>query len=96
MFKYNISCDYYNDICFPFTIEYKTDIILIDRRKEYINNMSLCESNCELTGYKFNKKEAICECNIKIKLPLISGIVLNQNKLLNNFINQKKQQIYIL
>ena len=58
--------------------------------------MSLCESNCELTGYKFIKKEAICECNINIKLPLISGIVLNQNKLLNNFINQKKQQIYIL
>ena len=85
LFKYKISGDYYNDIFFPFTIEYKTDIILIDRKKEYINdNMSLCESNCELTGYKFIKKEAICECNINIKLPLISGIVLNQNKLLNN------------
>ena len=91
LFKYNISSDYYNDICFPFTTEYKTDIILIDRRNEYINNnMSLCESNCEFTGYNFDKKEAICECNIKIKLPLISEIVLNKNKLLNNFINLKE------
>jgi len=85
LFKYNISSDYYNDICFPFTTEYKTDIILIDRWNEYIkNNMSLCESNCELTGYHFDKKEAICECNIKIKLPLISEIVLNKNKLISS------------
>ena len=91
LFKYNISSDYYNDICFPFTTEYKTDIILNDRRNEYINNnMSLCESNCEFTGYNFDKKEAICECNIKIKLPLISEIVINKNKLLNNFINLKE------
>ena len=98
LFKYNISSDYYNDICFPFTTEYKTDIILIDRRNEYINNnMSLCESNCELTGYNFDKKEAICECNIKIKLPLISEIVINKNKLLNNFINLKETtNIYTL
>ena len=52
--------------------------------------MSLCESNCELIGYKFDKKEVICECNIKIKLPLISEIVVNKNKLLNNFINLKE------
>jgi len=91
LFKYNISSDYYNDICFPFTTEYKTDIILSDRRNEYINNnMSLCESNCEFTRYNFNKKEAICECNIKIKLPLISEIVINKSKLLNNFINLRK------
>ena len=96
--KYNISSDYYNDICFPFTTEYKTDIILSDRWKEYINNnMSLCESNCEFKGYNFDKKEAICECNIKIKLPLISEIVINKNKLFNNFINlEKTTNIYTI
>ena len=52
--------------------------------------MSLCESNCEFTGYNFDKKEAICECSIKIKLPLISEIVINKNKLLNKFINLKE------
>ena len=88
LFKYNISSDYYNDICFPFTTEYKTDIILIDRWNEYVNNnMSLYESNYGFTGYNFDKKEVICECNVKIKLSLISEIFVNKNKLLNNFIN---------
>ena len=98
LFKYNISSDYYNDICFPFTTENKTDIILIDRRNEYINNnMTLCESNCELSGYNFDKKEAICECNIKIALPLFSEIVVNKNKLLNNFINiEETTNIYTI
>ena len=81
LFKYNISSDYYNDICFPFTTEYKTDIILIDRMKEYINNnMSLCEPNCEFIGYNFDKKEAICKCSFKIKLPLVSEIEIDINK----------------
>ena len=76
LFKYNISSDYYNEICFQFTTEYKTDI---DRWNEYVNNnMSLCESNCEFTGYNFDKKEVICECNVKIKLPLISEIVVKK------------------
>ena len=42
-FKYNIKSDYYNDICYSYKTENGTDIILSDRRKEYIeNNMSLC------------------------------------------------------
>ena len=28
LYKYNISSDYYNDICYPYTTENKTDIIL--------------------------------------------------------------------
>ena len=48
LFKYNISSDYYNDICFPYTSNEKTDIILDDRKKEFNqNNMYLCENNCE-------------------------------------------------
>ena len=29
LFKYNLSSEYYNDICYPYTTEYKTDITLI-------------------------------------------------------------------
>ena len=47
-FKYDQSSNYYNDICFPYSNEYKSDVILKDRRNEYIkNNMSLCEEDCE-------------------------------------------------
>ena len=38
LFKYNSSNEYYNDKCFPYTTENDTDIIIEDRRNEYINN----------------------------------------------------------
>ena len=90
LFKYNSSHEYYNDICYPYTTENNTDIILKDRRKEYIaNNMSLCESNCKYTNYDYNTKKVTCECFIKIKFPLMSEIEINKDKLLINFINIK-------
>ena len=82
-FKYNTSSEYYNDICYPYTTESGTDIILSDRRNEYIdNNMSLCENNCEYGGYNSSTKKAICKCEVKTETSE------NEiNKILNNFIN---------
>ena len=92
IFKYNTSHEYYNDICYSYTTDNFTDIILKDRRDEYINNnMSLCEKNCKYNGYDFDTKKAICECLVKIKFPLLSEIVVNKEKFLNNFIDLKKQ-----
>ena len=91
LFKYNQSSEYYNDICFPYTTEYQTDIILKDRRKEFIDkNLSLCEKGCEYKGYNLNKKKAECECFVKFKLPFLSEIIINKDKLLNNFKDLKK------
>ena len=90
-YKYNPSSDYYNDICYTFTTENGTDIILDDRKNEYIiNNMSLCESNCRYDGYNSDTQKAKCECEVKIKLPLISEIVIDKDELYNNFIDIKK------
>ena len=84
--KYNASSDYYNDICYTFTTDNKTDITLSDRKKEYIkNNMSLCKTNCEYNGYDNENKKAECECEIKINIPLISEIYINKKDLLSNF-----------
>ena len=91
LYKYNISSDYYNDICYPYTTEDKTDIILNDRRNEFIeNNMSLCENNCEFIEYDKETNKVECECSIKINFPLISEISINKDKLLKNFIDLKK------
>ena len=58
IFKYNLLNPFYNDICYTYTTDNKTDIILKDRQNEYINNnLSLCEANCEFKEY-----------NIKIKM----------------------------
>jgi len=90
LFKYNSSHEYYNDICYPYTTDNKTDIILKDRRDEYKkNNLSLCEANCKYSKYDYNTKKVECECFIKIKFPLISEIEINKDKLLANFINIK-------
>ena len=90
LFKYNPTDKYYNDICYQYTTENNTDKILKDRRNEFINdNLSLCEKQCNYNGYNNFTKKAICECIIKIKFPLMSEIVINKEKLWNNFVNIK-------
>ena len=84
--KYNKSSGYYNDICYTLTSENGTDITLKDRQNEFkINNMSICEEDCEFTYYDNINKKAICSCFTKIKMPLISEIKVDKQKLLSNF-----------
>ena len=75
LFKYNSSHEYYNDICYPYTTEDKTDIILQDRREEYINkNLSLCEKNCEFKNFDFSNEKVECYCSVKNIFHSISDI----------------------
>ena len=91
LFKYNSSHEYYNDMCYAYTTDNGTDIIINDRRNEFINNnLSLCEKNCEYKGYDNNTKKVLCECFIKTKFHNISEIEINKETLLNNFKNYKK------
>ena len=89
IFKYNSSNDYYNDICYSYASN-NTDIIIEDRRNEYINNnMSLCESDCEYTKYDYIVKKVSCECSVKTECPPVSEIETNKKNLLINFIDLK-------
>ena len=75
LFKYNSSHDYYNDICYAYTTDSRTDIVVKDRQREYINNnYSLCEANCEFSMYDKKNKKAKCECQPKLILNSISDI----------------------
>ena len=90
LFKYNSSDDYYNDICYSYTTENGTDIVIKDRQNEFINNnMSLCESNCEYTNYNTSNKKALCQCKAKDTIASISEIKNDKEKLLNSFIDLK-------
>ena len=85
---HNSSSDLYNDICYPLKTESGTDICLKDRREEFvINNLTVCEENCEFSEYDFSTKRAVCSCFTKIELPLISHIKFDKDKLFNNFMN---------
>ena len=90
-YKYDPTSDYYNDECYAYTTENGTDIILNDRKNEYNEqNLSLCENNCTFNGYNSETKKALCECETKIKINLISDILAEENILSNTF-NETKE-----
>ena len=90
LFKYNLSSDYYNDICIPATSENNTDITLNDRIDEFFdNNMSLCENNCTYNGYNLEIQKANCECDIKTEMNTDSESIFDKEKLLNYFLDIK-------
>ena len=83
--KYDPTSEYYNDECNAYTTENGTDILLSDRKNEFIeNNMSLCENICEYSGYDKEKKKVICQCSIKYREFIISEIEKESNLLNNN------------
>ena len=86
--KYNPNSGYYNDICYKTTSESGTDIILNDRRNEFVdNNMSLCEENCDLIEYIQEKEKAKCSCNIKLNIPPDYNSKFNKNDFFKSFID---------
>ena len=86
--KHNSSSEYYNDECNIYTTDSGTDIILKDRRNDYIkNNLYLCEKNCKYNGYNITTKRVDCQCKVKNTLTLFSKINIDQDRLLNNFLN---------
>jgi len=85
LFKYDQNSDYYKDECNTYTTEDGTDILINDRKEEFIkNNMSLCENICTYTGYDQNTKKALCECGIKYQEFILSDIEKQTDLLSNN------------
>ena len=83
MDKYNPNSGYYNDECNSYS-ENGIDMTTTDRKNDFNNKkLSLCEFNCEYSGYNSEKNKSECECQIKIELPLISQVVINKEKLFN-------------
>ena len=82
--KYNLSSDYYNDICYKTTSRSGTDISIKKRRNNFIeNNLTLCEENCILIDYNYTKEKVKCSCDIKVSLNY--DIKFNKEDFNNNF-----------
>ena len=72
----------YNDICHPYTSVDGLDMTLSGKQKDYANNnKSLCEENCEYTGYDKINKLVKCNCDIKDSTEMISDIKVDKSKL---------------
>ena len=60
LFKYNPNSEFYNDICSTYTTNYKTDISLKDRQKEFLNNRIK-----DLNEIKIDKDKLKANLNLK-------------------------------
>ena len=88
--KLNTSSDYYNDICYTSTSDSGTDILLSDRKNEYINgNKAVCQDGCDFIKYDYETLKAICSCDIKESSSSFASMNINKDKLFGNFINIK-------
>ena len=88
--KYNMSSDFYNELCSTYTTESGTDKPLRDRQNEFKNsNISVCEENCYFSAYDDIAKKAICSCAVKLELPLVSEIQVDKEQMFSNFMNIK-------
>ena len=90
LFKYDPNSQFYKDICYSYTSEDKTDMILSDRNNEFNSkNLSLCENNCEYNGYDLDTKKSNCKCKIKSELHLTNDINIDKDKLFTKLTDLK-------
>ena len=71
---FNISHEFYNDICYIFDSPNGKDITLKDRILTYYPNITLCDDGCIGNGVDLNSMESICECKFN---NLINNDILN-------------------
>ena len=84
--KLNMSSDYFNDLCYKASSEGGTDIILNDRKNEFIEgNKTVCQEDCNFSDYYYDIKIANCSCKIKESSSSYSEMNINKTKLYENF-----------
>ena len=76
--KLNTSSDYYNDKCYSSKSDSGTDIILNDRKNEFIEgNKTVCQDNCDFSHYNYSTQKANCSCNYQESSSSISDMKIN-------------------
>ena len=82
----NSSSNYYKDICYLKPNNNKFDIILKDRRKEFIEeNKTVCQDYCDFSEYDYIKKEVKCSCEIRKSSSSYANMYIDKSKLLKKY-----------
>ena len=81
---FNLSSDFYTDICYYFDSPINKDIALKDRIKLFYPNITLCENGCNIKGINSTSMKAECECKIN---NLINNNILSNNAWYKNQIH---------
>ena len=64
----NKNDSFYNDICSTYTSQDGKDVLLSDRYEDIyipINNMYICQSDCEFISYNTTSNKAECNCKVQ-------------------------------
>ena len=78
---FNLSGEFYTDICFHFESPNGKDVPLKDRILTYYPNITLCDDDCTSKGVNLTTMESICECSLSgiLNNDLISGNAFLEN-----------------
>ena len=82
---FNISNEFYQDICFHFESPINKDIPLKDRLLAFYPNITLCDPGCENKGVNIQEMSAICKCAFN---DIANNDLIKENALLNNMIGE--------
>jgi hypothetical protein len=73
---FDLSSDFYTDICFHYNSPIDKDITLKDRITLFFPNITLCENGCQIKGMNIETMRAICECKF--------NNIINNNLFINS------------
>ena len=82
---FNISHEFYTDICFEFESPINKDIPLQDRILAFYPNATLCDPGCENEGINFEDMSAKCKCKFN---DLANNNLLKENVLISSFVDE--------
>ena len=98
---FDMNSDYFNDICYKFTSEDGTDLILSKRQQLYgDNDQGQCQNGCSFLGFNPDK-EVECSCLVDASQPLVSEMKIDKDMLykfmdIQSIINFKVMKCYKL
>ena len=61
---FNATDPFFSDICYPYSTDNGTDMILKDRRNDIYQNVSFCDSNCVYKGINYTTRKVECDCTV--------------------------------
>ena len=82
---FNLSSEFYTDICFHYDSPINKDITLKDRVSIFFPNITLCENGCSMKGVNSTEMRAICECKFN---NLINNNILGNSAWYKNQMDQ--------
>ena len=76
---FNLSSEFFNDICSTFSSGNGTDVPIKDRQKDYYQNISLCQEGCVYNGFDRSTNTINCNCNSNNNISEINSQVKHKS-----------------